>query len=270
MAPFFTIFNDPKRKLTTLHVAETLKKYYPIFMDGVNIDPLLMKNKYKNSNSKFFALDEDIWLMIDLETVDLIPPSFVLTFDTGYKVSKNDWKLVRRWVQAIFTGDIDDELNRQMLLLVPKPKEPEEIVTMTKQIEPKCIPDKKDYLFRYDHDKESDICLIEVEKPYTDKPYTAVIRNFTEKGFLPFFTSLYVCSSWGVCSKDHQFLVHLWDHLQMNQKFGPIDLENRLKQDIENCIPKEGFVPNAEPEVYRKTIEEVKEFWSNKRKLQSE
>jgi hypothetical protein len=225
-----------------------------------------MKNKYKGCNGKFFALDGEDWLMYDLETVDLIAPSFVLTFDTGKKVSKEEWKIVRKWVESIFHGDLEDDLNERMLELVPKPKEPEEIVTLTKQIEPQVIPDQKDYLFRYVLEEEIDRCLLEVVKPYTDKPYTTVIREFKKKGFLPFFTSLYVCSSWGVCSKDHQFLQHLWNHLKMQEEHGDLDLERRLKEDIEKCLPKEGYVPDAEPEVYRLTIEEVREVWSGKRK----
>lgn len=270
MAPAFTIFADPKKTLTTLHVTQVIKKYYPVFVDGVNIDPVLMKNKYKGSNSKFFALEGDDWLMYDLETVDLIPPSFLLSFDKDNKLSKEDWKIVRKWVQSIFEDDLEDDLNERMLELVPKPVELEEIVTLSKQIEPKVIPDQRDYLFRYVLEDELDRCLIEVVKPYTDKPYTTVIRDFKKKGFLPFFTSLYVCTSWGVCSKDHQFLQHLWTHLKMQLEHGDLDLERRLKEDIEKCLPREGYVPNAEPEVYRLTIEEVKEVWSGKQKRREE
>lgn len=270
MAPFFTLFNDVKRKVQTLHVAETLKKYYPIFVDGVNLDPLLMKEKYDGCNGKFFAADGEDWLMYDLETVDLIPPSFLLTFDTNRKVTKQEWKLVRKWVQSIFEGELDDDTRRAMEELVPKPKEPEEIVTISKQIEPKAVPEQRDYMFRYVVDEDLDRCLLEVIKPYTDRPYTSVIREYSKKGFLPFFTSLYVCTSWGVCSKDHQFLQQVWHYLKMQEKHGDLDLERRLKEDVEKCLPREGHVPEAEPEVYRLTIEEVRALWCSRLKRASD
>lgn len=265
MAPCFTVLADPGKKLTNLHVAETLKKYYPFTVDGVNTTGLMIKNKYAGSNAKFFSLDMDDWLMVDIETVDLIPPSFMLTFDKTKKVTKKEWRTVYRWVDQIFRGELSKDLEEEMNILVPKPAELPQVVTMLNQKIPETILDKRDYNFNYQVDEDFDRCLCQVDKPYTDKPYTVVIRNFKQRDFLPLFTALFVCNSWGVCNQDIAFLAQVWTYLAM-EKYGELDLETRLKEDIEKCSPKEGRVPEAEPEVYRLTIDEVKTLWSGKQK----
>jgi len=266
MAPCITLLVDPKRPLLNLHVAKTLQKYYPCFADGENYQVLLMKRKYHGANCKFFGLDSDEWLMYDLDTVECIDPSFVVSFDVGKRIARNEWTTILKWVRKIFEGEDDYELNEAVRELIPLPVLLPEKVTAVNQIERKCTEQDKEYFFKYEVDDEYDRALFEVKKPFTDLPYTAVIRNFKERGFLPFFTALYVCTSWGVCSTDHQFLVRLWDHLNMKSKYGELDLEQRLKENIERCLPREDYVPEPEPEVYRKSIMEVKEFWAGKQK----
>jgi len=268
MAPGVTVFVYPNKKLTNIHVIKTLEKYYPPFVDGKNLSPVDMKHVYKGCNGKFFTCDIDDWIMYDLETVDLIPPSFLVTFDAGVRVKKEEWNTILKWVKAIFNGEDDYTLNEAVRKLIPPYVKCPEKITMSKQIEPKVEPENRDYNFRYVEDLDFDRCLFEVIKPFTDRPYTAVIRNFKEKGFLPFFTALYVCTSWGVCNHDHLFLERLWAHMNMEVKYGPLDLENRLKADIEKCLPREGHIPEPEPEVYRLPIEEVRAMWAGKRKLE--
>ena len=266
MAPFFTVLANESNKLTTLHVSSTLKKYYPIFVDGENKTPDQQKYKYKGANCKFFGLEGGEWLMFDLDVVEHIRPNFLLSFDSDHKVSRQEWKSILKWVRSIFEGVDDYELNEFMEKLVPKPVECPEKITLSKQIEPKIEDVTPEYRFKYVIDEEIDRALFQVDKPYTDRPYTAVIRSFSKRGFLPFFTALYVCTSWGVCSNDHLFLQRLWSHLNMEGEYGPLNLEQRLKEDIEKCLPGEGKVPEAEPEVYRCDIMGVREIWSNKQK----
>lgn len=266
MAPGITVFVYHNKTLTNAHTIKTLEKYYPPFVDGKNLAPVDMKFKYNGCNGKFFSCDTSEWIMYDLEVVDLIPPSFLVSFDIGTKVSKESWNLILKWVRTIFDGQEDYELNRQIEALIPKYVNCPEKITLSKQIEPKTVLDKKDYDFKYEIDCDFDRCLLEVEKPYTDKPYTVVIREFSKKGFLPFFTALYVCTSWGVCNLDHLFLERLWTHMNMQAEHGPLDLENRLKAEIAKCLPTEGACPNAEPEVYRLDIMGVKELFAGKQK----
>lgn len=253
-----------------IHVATTLKKYYPCFVDGTNYMSAMIKKKYAGCNGKFFGMDMDEWLMFDVDTVDYIAPSFVVTFDQGTKVSHKQWTSILKWVKAIFNGIDDFDLNQEMFKLVPLPTILPEKISTVNQIE-----DGKEYSKEYEFRVYIDMggplkdmtnrALIEVIKPHTDKPYTAVIRNFEDRGYLPFFTALYICSSWGVCSHDHTFLEKVWQHLEMPVQYGALDLENRLRDNIERCTPREGYITEAEPEVYRKTIEEVLIQWYGKR-----
>ena len=111
-------------------------------------------------------------------------------------------------------------------------------------------------MFEHFIDKEKDLCFCQIDKPFTDKPYTCVIEEFSKHDFLPMFTSFYICSSWGVCAKDHIFLAHLWKHLDMTKQFGSFDLEKRLQQRIKDC---EAGKP--EPRIYREPISKVKELF---------
>ena len=259
------MFVYPSKVLTNAHVMKTLETYYPPFVDGKNLNPVDMKHKYHGVNGKFFNCEGDQWTMFDLEVVDLMQPTFLVSFDEGTKVSKADWNLVLKWVNTIFSGEKDYELDDKIKKLIPPYEKCPEKITFSTQLEPKCVEDQREYRFRYVVDCDFDRALFEVIKPYTDKPYTAVIRGFSNRGFLPFFTALYVCTSWGVCSQDHAFLEKLWVFMNLDAQHGPLNLEKRLQEDIQRCLPREGYVPEPEPEVYRMSIEEVKGVWAGKR-----
>ncbi len=266
MASIFVLV-DPRKTLTSTHVIKTLEKYTSVYVDGKNFLAPDIKHKYGSANGKFFAYDIDKWIMFEVDIVDLIPPAFFVSFPVGQKIVRKQWNLILKWVNLIFDGEDDDELKREVLELLPKfPVLPEK-VTVTKQIE-NIHEHVKNYEFKYEVD--GDLAFFQVFKPYTDRPYTAVIRNYSRRGMLPFFTALYVSTSWGVCSNDHAFLQKLWTHLKMDQAYGPLNLEQRLKEDIEKCTPGEGRVPEAEPEVYRLSIMDIKELWSNKQKRLAE
>lgn len=97
--------------------------------------------------------------------------------------------------------------------------------------------------------KTSQGMLYEVVKPYTDLPYVTLNLNFTENGHLDFFTSLFICTSWGICSDDVMFLKQCWNNLEMNGEF---DLDKMLKERIDRC--KKG---EPEPRVWRAFLEHV-------------
>ena len=96
--------------------------------------------------------------------------------------------------------------------------------------------------------------LYEIRKPNTDLPYTTVIRNYSERGHRDFFPSLYVCNSWGVSRDDLPFLSYIWTQLEMEGEF---DMDLMLKEATEKCYPSSGAIPDAEPEVYRRNIQDV-------------
>lgn len=255
MAPYFTLFCDRKATPEQTEVARTLEKYYLCFVDSENTAPLI-KKKYATSNHKFFGKDLGEWLMYEVDVVDCIPPSFVLTFDVGTKIKKHEWQLVYDFVKTIFSYEPDQNIVDQMYALVPKATIPEKIsITPRKD----AVKQNNEYMFDHFVDKEKDLCFCQVEKPFTDRPYTCVIENFSKEDFLPMFTAYYVCQSWGVCAQDHMFLAHLWKFLDMKDRFGDLDLEKRLMKTVEEC--KNG---KPEPRVYRQPIKEVVELFDQK------
>jgi hypothetical protein len=265
MAPSFTLISGPNTKIISAVVTNTLQKYYPLFVDGVNFTLDLFLRKYKGSNSRLFKYEEGEWIMFKLEDEQV--PNLILTFDTDKVVSESEWELAHKWLNQLFSGEEDYDMLEDIKTLIPQYTNCEEKLSPSKYLEP--LPKQNDaYMFRYLIDLELDQAFFEVTKPNTDKPYLAVIRQYEKRGMLPFFTALYVCSSWGVCNYDHLFLNKIWTHLDLDKQHGDLDLENRLKADIAKCLPDNPGGPEAEPEVYRMTIEELIDMWSNKRKNQ--
>jgi len=117
------------------------------------------------------------------------------------------------------------------------------------------------YNFRAIFHETKDVMFYEVWKPHTDRPYTTYVFNFSQVGHLPFFTNLFVCSSWGVARSDITFLQQVWNHLRM---VGDFDIEDLLRDRVERCTPGEGRVPEPEPDVYRRGIEEVMEHFQKR------
>jgi len=259
MAPFFTFFVDKRESGYAAPFIRKLDQYYPSFVDSVYTTPVDMKRRYLNANAKFFAFDTGEFIMFDLETVDLIEPLIALTMDSFTKMNRKSWLVVFKFLKAVFEeSPIPDDLLFEMNGLVPVPKKLEEKIQLTKSVEAAKEPNTE---YGFNYQIEDDVCYCEIEKPYTDSPYTCVIRDFDAVGFEPLFTALYVCQSWGVCSMDHKFLEQLWKYLNME---GELDLENRLRKEIELC--KNG---KPEPEVYRLDIAGVKNQLSRKKKRAS-
>jgi hypothetical protein len=96
--------------------------------------------------------------------------------------------------------------------------------------------------------------LYEIWKPNTDLPYTSVVRKYSERGHKAFFPTLYICNSWGVSRHDLPFLSFIWKQLGMKDEF---DMDQMLKEATEKCYPSSNGEVEAEPEVYRRSIEDV-------------
>lgn len=258
MAPSITVIANPDAKVMHAVCLNTLQKYYPIFVDGKSIELHLFREKYATSNSRYFFFDNTSWTMLEFDQLKFIP-HFLVNFDKDTCVSDYEWTFIKNWVNAVFDGN--EDLNDEMFKLLPLYEKVESGVK-----EDEFVPQNDSYAFRYFIDEELDRALFEVCKPFTDRPYTSVIREYSKRGMEPFFTSLYVCSSWGVCNHDHLFLLKIWDHLNMSKQYGPLDLENRLKNAIAKCLPDHPGGPESEPEVYRMSIDHLIDMWNNKRK----
>lgn len=253
MAPFFTFFVDKTESSRCAPYIKKLDHYYPSFADGIYVSPALMKKRYAGANAKFFAFDYEDLIMFDLDTVNEIEPLLALTMDKPTRMSSDSWLIVYKFLKAVFADEYVDLTDIHKL--VPPVQTQEEKIQLLKSTE---IPKDQNTDYGFVYTIENDIAYCQVTKPYTDLPYTAVIREFSTNGFEPLFTALYVASSWGVCNLDHAFLERLWKYLNMD---GDLDLENRLKCEIQKC--QEG---KPEPELYRLDIMGVKEQLSLKHK----
>lgn len=254
MAPFFTLFCNPQATKEQTENVRTLEKYYSVFIDS-EIDPNTIKSKYGTSKHKFFGLDLGEWLMYEYEAVSYLTPACVLTFDSDGKVGRKDWLTAYEFIKTIFSDSPDQELIDKMYAIVPKAPMAEKIcVVPSKDV----VKENHEYMFSHWMDKDKDICICQIDKPFTDKPYTCVIEKFSDVDFVPMFTAFYICSTWGVTPKDTIFLVHLWNHLDMKARYGQINIEQRLKNRIKACENGE-----PEPRVYRDNIQGVRNLLFN-------
>lgn len=251
MAPFFTLFCNRQATSEQTQNVRTLEKYYSVFIDS-ELDPVIIKSKYATSKHKFFGKDCGEWIMYNYEAVDAIPPACVLTFDADSKVEKGYWQTAYAFIKTIFSDNPDQELIDKMYEIVPKAPVAEKLtVAPLKEL----VKENREYVFSHWIDTTKDVCICQIDKPFTDRPYTCVIEKFSEVDFVPMFTAYYICSSWGVAPQDTIFLAHLWKHLDMKGRYGEFDIEKRLKSVIEEC---EKGAP--EPRVYRDNIKGVKDL----------
>lgn len=244
MAPFFTVLCHNPSTSEETELVVLLEKVYNVFIDS-ELDPIIINRKYEESNARFFGKEDEEWKMYTVEKVAEIPPFVVITFDIDTEVSDEEWDILFTFIKTL--DNVDDEILEATKKLIPVAQPNEKLTVAPLRLSAK---QNNEYMFSHFIDQQKDICICEIYKPFTELPYTCVIENFSVVDFLPLFTSLFVCSSWGVSPKDIMFLKHLWNHLDMKGEF---DLENRLKKVVEEC--KAGA---PEPRVYRETLEDVK------------
>jgi hypothetical protein len=186
-------------------------------------------------------------------------PSFIWYYNINDRIYETDWFFIDKFVVYLMKGEVVEPRT-------PRGKRLLEAAKTMYAIGPECAAGdleedmdldedhKTLYRFRECIIQERDVGLFEIYKPYTELPYTVVVRQYEERGKQYLFSSLYICDSWGVSRFDSIFLHQLWEHLGLP---GELDLENLLMEATEKCFPGEGRAPEPEPEVYRRTIEQV-------------
>jgi hypothetical protein len=220
-----------------------------------------LAEKFRECPHRFFKQD----LNGNCQVVDFNDePHFVVFFNVNEDISSRDWEILEAYVFGIVEKQdygVGMMTRRQAQLL----KAPTFIaeLELDKEIEEE-LP--IEYGFRSHILIENDVGFFEIVKPYTDRPYVVVIEKYSERGIHPVFTSLFICNSWGICNEDIQFLHQLWNY--MGYPNSSFDLDEMLKQATEDCYPREGWVPNCEPVVYRRALEEVVQTWKNKNGVQ--
>lgn len=191
-------------------------------------------------------------------------PDFILYFDESEELTDKDWEFLCKYFDRLFNYDILPFVNQRGYYLLETAKEPAEIAwheyklpEITEKVDSMvCDTDSVEeyYDFKEKFVNERDVALFEIRKPYTDLPYTMVVREFSKVGYLPLFSGFYIEMSWGVSPKDDAYLRFLWDQLKME---GDCDLEKLQKERALKCYPAKGVMPDPPPEVYRKSIDDV-------------
>lgn len=240
-----------------------LKKLFELgfspMVDSIHTDSYTwFKNNVKPVSHKLFSFEEDAVLFYEVDELDpkmIFVPEFLIYFNQDSEIPISHWVCIRFWLQYIlFDNSVEtDFVLRGQELMVPP------TTSVSNSIDVPMTKTGNDYYsFKKEWIKVDDIMLYEVQKPFTDLPYTSVLRNFSLKGVRPFFTSLYVCSSWGVSRHDLVFLKELWVH-EFNLDIEEFNIDLMLKEATEACYPQPGMIPELEPEVYRRDIEHVKQ-----------
>ena len=184
-------------------------------------------------------------------------PDFAVYYNEDDVVDDLDWAEIVDHFITIVKGAHD--------LMIVHPKLFEKPVKQLSFLQDAQIAEMPDtYSFHREYYKEKDIMIYEVLKPNTDRPYTTLVRDFSNRGHRRFFSNLYHAKSWGTCNEDHDFLKYCWKMLEME---GECDLEMMLKEHIEACNPNNDSMPEVEPEVFRDTLDFVRMKLERKRKF---
>lgn len=246
MAPTIIVFtNNPATPNQTKWINRLRADGYEPFVDAVHKSntPWIKSNfLYEH---RFYSIGSTIddFNSNDLDHEIVIEPDIAIAFDKDAQVPFEQWDKIFKYVESIAANeggpaDID--------LVLPKPCKEKEIL-------PEPILPKQNDFYDLETRLVEDTMFYQVTKPFTDLPYTTLTHNFSEKGHLPFFTSLFICQSWGVCKEDVAFLKKVWDDWMQ----GEFDLDKLLKERTEECYPSPTKVPEPEPVVYRRTIDQV-------------
>ncbi len=229
-----------------------LQKHYPCMVDAVHHNDMEYFKRNYQYNYRLFHLSEFLSSCL-VEDLDYAP-DFGVCFSEKMTVTEKDWVCIERHIETLFFPEI-----RVNPVITQNAKD---LLEFARGQEPLSIPEEWEvpltsyYSVESIHIENQDICVIQVEKPFCDLPYTVVIHEYSKKGLKSFFTDLYSCYSWGVSTKDYVFLKNLWVNWAMEGEF---NLDQMLLEATRRCFPDENGVIEAEPKVYRRPMKDVVE-----------
>jgi len=214
---------------------------YPIFMDFINRENRQWREDNKVGSFFYYidgnGTDDWLWVCGDEDPDLQVTPSADLLGDGADRLLE--------WLERLLDGDV------KIYDQAPPP--------LTQILElPVFDIDQGSKEYALENILVNDCMFYQVTKPFVDRPYTTVVRGFGRNGHKRFFTNLFVCASWGVSSKDIQFLHKAWEYFEME---GVLDLEVLMKEATEACRYP-GL--ESEPEVWRTDLNSVLEIF-NKR-----
>lgn len=253
MIPKIIVFQGKHSKL----LIERFREYgfEPLVDADHQQDLKWLNHNFKNFSHRFFKIGnyEGFECIQEIDKIDKDELfDFVLTFNELEKSNLNIWININHWVAVIvFQRPYRDVSFQELDEKIQRPYIEKVIVEEEEILEDHpSVPDS--YGFRFKAIPEKGLCIYEVLKPHTDLPYTTIVRNWVDHK--PFFSNLFVCKSWGVANTDLLFLKEAWKFLKMQ---GDCDLEKMVKERVESCLPPD---PEPEPEVYRRSMEQVLEY----------
>lgn len=258
MGIHIVVFVEKPPTLKQSNIVKAIQARFPVMVDAIHqSDLVFLKKNY--TNARFFFLSEFV-SMCPPEELQFIAPDFVISFNDDFVVTEKQWVCISRYIEHLILPDVQqaDHILTEATSLLQQFVSPAPLA-LPPQIQPNDTKENYDLSTHYVSDR--DVMLVQVEKPFCDLPYTVVIRNFNEKGYKSFFTDLFICDSWGVSRQDYAFLQQVWNHWNMQGKY---DLDSMLQEATQRCYPHEGVQPEAEPEVYRRPIENVLETFQKR------
>lgn len=259
----FLFFTIPKMKITIFVDQPATHKQefmiarlddYPTFVDALNGDNLVYLKTIYDEHSRFFYVADDMVTRSTLGMLDYKPDFVVVRENT----SEEEWTAIELFLDYLLCEERDEiSLVKKGRLLCPT-KESPALLSQPSKSTPPALEDVPYEMFT---EVINDTLFVQIEKPYCELPYTVVIFDFSKHGYIPVFTDLFICASWGVSKKDIAFLAYLWKLWNMPGEFDlPLLLENATKA----CYPnEEGNPGRPEPTVYRKPIAAVLNTFQN-------
>lgn len=249
---FVVFVEDPKNEVIGKIVKTFTELQYTVLVDSKHVNDYhwLFENTLV---ARLFIFHDNELHMYDRDSLDKNmkwKPDFAIIFNEDCEVDMVTWEAIRLYCQQHLTDESIDMTNTMKVHdFIKKPYTVKASLPEPEKVE---YPDY--YQFRSQYLEHYDIMLYEVVKPFTDLPYTSVTRNYNVKGHLPFFTDLFICQSWGVARDDIAFLINMWKELKMD---GTFNLEVLMKEATEKCMPQDDRLPEPEPEVYRRCLEDT-------------
>lgn len=220
--------------LTLVEFYEKMKRYtsISIYTFKKAIHPQYEISFYfKESNKILLSLPD---LKVYDDSIDL--PDLVIV---GYK---GDIERITRFIYSVMNDKDLDEFEDLL-------KELEAPIVKSIGIEKRDHYEYKSYL-----DETRDLLYCQVWRPEDETPFTVLIKNFKENGIEPLFAHLFYCKAWGILQSDYTFLKALWKNYNLNGEF---DHEEIIKKYNEKCLPQENSLPDEEPIVYRKFLNQL-------------
>jgi hypothetical protein len=231
-------------------IVTRLAEHFDVMVDSQNTaNPTWIEYQFKDTQHRYYINDYDIHSVHECDATDGV--QFAIYFANDAVLPKYTWNAIMLKLNNIIydsaIASYSEKLFKEVNVRAVKPEQKD------MQVDAKLVQNPE-YQFFQRAFEDRDVMLVEITKPFTPCPYVIVIREFKTKGYLPLFSGLFVSPSWNVSRNDVPFLERVWKFLDME---GDFDMDKILKEATEKCFPGVGRVPEAEPELYRDTLDNV-------------